>query len=194
MNSFFKSLKFKMIEKRLEKTFGIDRHFFGTLESIALSILSCPKVFLPKDSLLRRNKYITFDFMIVSLSYARHLLRNKYKDSSAIERTVLVYVYDGSTDIYGISQYEIMNTGIYRVSVFDKIFLNAANIEDAMNKLFEEAVILFAHDYNANSPSYYGENTPLTILPINIQTRLERETYAYLTPLLHSMEKIIYNL
>lgn len=193
MNSFLKSMKFKMIERKLEKTFGIDKRFFGTLESLALSILSCPKVFLPKDSLLRRNKYITFDLMIVSLSYARHLLRSKYADSSAIERTVLVYVYDGSTDIYGISQYEIMNSGIYRISVFDKIFLSTTNIEDALSKVFEEAVILFAHDYNAKYPSSYGEDTPLTILPLNIQTRLEREAYTYLTPLFHSMEKLVYN-
>jgi len=193
MNRFFNSIKFKMLERKIAKIFEVDKSQFGPLESLAETILTCPKLFIKKDSLLNINKYVTFDLMLVSFSYARYLVGQKFIDAPIAEGELLGYVYAGSNGMYGLTQYDILNSGNFRISVFEKIFNESKNLTDALDKVLEEAVILIAHDFDSCGPKYYGEDSPLTVLPIHIQTQLELETISYLSPMFKALERVISN-
>lgn len=172
-------IKFNILKARLTKLFLVkNTRSLGIIESLALAILVCPKLFLKKRALLLSNKFITFDVLIICYSYACRMLYRNFVLSA--EPILLTLIYRGANKLYKLEESDISDISEDRIKIFNNIFFENEKYEVVIDKALQEAYALFSHDLYTNEPTYYGIDTPLTVLPINVYTNLELEANNYL--------------
>lgn len=181
--------RYKIIENKLAKKWGIYKSHWGEAENIAFSICVSPIFYTKMLRLISSNKYIQCDCSILTAVWTIYF-RRTLKDlvqSRELDAKIIQYVISGIPAVIPVTENEINKIIKNRLSFFSKFFINDID----MTAFVEEAEYLFATDIIENKPVIFNENSPLPIIDFNKQMQLRYETSEYFKVIVTVMSTVV---
>ena len=194
MGKLLNYINYKRLEKEIATNFGTSVKEFTIVEKLASVIYLTPSIFSPKESLLRTNKYILADTLIVTSLYAEKLLRDKYKlFANYVHREVVGRVMMKCfLKHYSFTEQEKIHALNDRVNIFEDIFDDLKSKNTYLRGLsIDECVIMTSYDLTGGVFTEYTKDSPLTILPLEMQISLESNISRYLNMMFDALEKLV---
>lgn len=167
-------LRFTIAMRKLFKSWGGD----PTRPTINEMIIASPIMFISSirnRSFIFSNKYVCADSILIICAYAIKILDGTGTPLEIItdlkSKTISAIQYE-----YDIPDGELIRMQKNRFDFFGTLL---DDHEDDISPMIEEASLVFAHDLHYNRYVEYTSASPLIIMGIDKQNKIESETLAY---------------